>query len=585
MKSFEHVIDYVVAIFVLFLFPLIYFGLKQDLLTQTVVKMDTKQLVDDVRGKGYLTKEMFDHYLEKVGSTGVLYDIGLEHRERSYEPEYRFRTVDEIIEEQNKEFGGSNVYHFYPVLTNIPAVTDPVDNSGLTMNTETNESILATAVNTPPSPSHVHSDACYHGIKHIHTGSSTSGGGCYGSSTTQLRECGSTRAWLRHTNVYRCTVCNSSITGGSPEGMACWKNDGGVYTFAYVSSGWQCYGCNYTKPGENNPPCTEKISSTVYSLNCGKTEGAYYNGNTQVYPICGQQVVSIAATHPIQTVYINDPLITTVTATYADGSTRVVVGTTTCSTANSIQNQIVELTYSVVVEGVIIIKTCNIVISIIPKTKTCNNGHSYNLNYDGSDPGCIYCKSWLSSLVVLTPDSGSITIYRGTTLPENGVVLQATYMDGSVEQVSSTFIDNLDTNYIGTQNVTMSYKGMYVYLTVLTKRNQILCSICNRSYELYPDDTNPGCPHCASLTPIFTGKVMEYDNRSYTDEILQELYEGSGTYYFNSTDYLILSVKNKSRSWGNRLVRNLYSNLGKTSIHITYGGYIRESGEVNHGNK
>ena len=75
-------------------------------------------------------------------------------------------------------------------------------------------------------------------------------------------------------------------------------------------------------------------------------------------------------------------------------------------------------------------------------------------------------------------------------------------------------MDNLDKNYVGTQTVTISYKGKNTYLTVTTKRNLTRCSICNRYYELYPDDTDPGCPYCLSLTPIFTGNVLEYVDKN-----------------------------------------------------------------------
>lgn len=32
-----------------------------------------------------------------------------------------------------------------------------------------------------PSSTHIHTDSCYNGTKHVHTGSSSSGGGCYGN--------------------------------------------------------------------------------------------------------------------------------------------------------------------------------------------------------------------------------------------------------------------------------------------------------------------------------------------------------------------------------------------------------------------
>jgi hypothetical protein len=315
-----------------------------------------------------------------------------------------------------------------------------------------------------------------------------------------------------------------------------------------------------------------------YTINCGKIEGAFYNGNTRVYPICSQQVSSIAPTHSIQTVAIGDALITTVTATYADGSTKVVVGTTTFSTATPRQNQPAVLTYSYTIGGIAYTKTCNITVTVVPRSKSCANGHTYNLNSDGSDPGCPYCQAWLSSLTITYPITGPFTIYKGTTLVDNGVTLLATYMDGHTQILYNEYVDNLDENYVGTQNVTISYKGKYVYLTVTTKRVLQLCSTCNRYYELYPDLSDPGCPFCQARTPIFTGNVLQYYNECFKNEILKELYEGSGVYYFADKDYLEIKVSNSGKSMGRRLLEFVYRGLGGNSLQTVSGGYIREEG-------
>ena len=103
--------------------------------------------------------------------------------------------------------------------------------------------------------------------------------------------------------------------------------------------------------------------------------------------------------------------------------------------------------------------------------------------------------------------------------------------------------------------------------------------ICNKQYELYPDGSDPGCPFCLSLTPVFNNNVMEYYNKTFTDEILKELYEGSGTYYFTDRDYILFNIKSCNASWATRLLEVFNKNIGCSGIQIICGGYIREEGQ------
>ena len=610
MNIHGHIIDFIVAIALMFIVTLLYFGQKQDTLVQTLVSTETESLVNEIRSQGYLTRERYDGYLEDLSHTGMLYEVSLEHRQSINEPEYRFRTAEEVITEQDTAFTGSNVYTFWPVSTIIPVVTDPVSSGSL--NTETNASVLASALNTPTSPSHVHTDACYNGTKHVHTGNSSSGGDCYGTYeahshfpscyTTSYCSGTWTGGWVtQYTARQICSFCGvdsggSAITttaSGQPAPWqwtcsSCRKRNSTSFGGGTIVGDWtgNCTGCPYgISSSMSMQGVTHGTESTLncsltgsYALNCGKTAGLYYNGNTLVYPICNQNVTSITPTHNLQTVAIGDPLITTITANYQDGSTKILVGTTTFSTANVVQNQTVALTYSYTLNAIVYTKTCNITVSVIPRSKNCVNGHTYNLNSNGSDPGCPYCHAWLSSLTIVNPATGSITIYKGTTLPGNGVTLLATYLDGTTQYLYTEYLDNLDNQFVGTQNVTMSYKGKYVSLTVKTKRNLTLCGVCGRYYELYPDGSDPGCPWCQSRTPIFTGNVLAYFDKNYTNEILKELYEGSGTYYFTNNDYILFNVVNRRASWGTRLLASFHPNLGESNIRTSSGGYVRENG-------
>ncbi len=618
MKPLDYIVDGILATLVMFFFTFLYFGLKQDSLIMTLAGMDTATLVNEIRGRGYLTKDRYDEFLEILSKTGLLYDITLEHRQLVFEPEYRFRTADEIIEDQNSAYTGKNEYVLTTVKTDIPAVSDPISSG--TGNTETNESVLAAAVNTPADAGHVHTNNCY--SEHRHTGSPITGGGCYIKEVPHVHNSSCYQlvpyAHIHTSYCYADAVCTgtmrivygtNSYTKGCP---AC----GGAYT-TYVY-GYTCDTCGYqTYVGGPNlvykraGACgySETVASPVTSYKCGQIVGkklicglqegiTYYNsiltcGKTvdsydldcglteDTTPDCSTTVISISATHSVQTVYRGDPIISTIKATYLDGSTKTIVATASGYDNTKLGNQTVTLTYSGLADNAKTTgtKTCTIAVTVIPMTKICTNGHTYNLNGAGSDPGCPYCRAWLKRLEIIEPATGSLSIYRGTTLKENGVTLQATYLDGHTELVTDGYADNLDKIYVGPQNVTISYKGFYVNLSVVTKRNIVLCLVCSRYYELYPNDTDPGCPYCAAKTPVFTGNVKKYYLKKYTDEILQELYKGNGIYYFAKEDYFIIKLENSSRSLGGKYTAAIYNFLADGSIKTQYGGYIRKNGQ------
>lgn len=746
MDQHGHIIDIIIAIIIMFLFPLLYFGQKQDALIWTIAEMETASLGDEIRSKGYLTKERYSQYLENMSDTGLIYDITLEHSRIMYEPEYRLRTPEEVINEQDSAYTRENIYHYRQAQTNIPEVPDPINNGNL--NTETNESVMADAVDTPASDGHIHTAECYTGHKHLegdgltftHTHAHEYECNPFLSSQEFLVICRFCRkttfmagyyfywdalagerklaSYINLNEFYNdtCPECGESpLSSGTSEirtgyaylcgyykdlngdGYYDLLENGVEYTYEkdypqnqtekmdYVQGCYKyhvhgfprgypdgCYWVLYDmyrgkgfeefcfipkyyklilKNNEDESTVVEvtyraeiledgtgrfvlsDTYSPYYSL-YGKLPGTltlaqmyeltssigYYfvdfldeyadisfveNWGDYIYfttrfsdnmkicqetpgwlPICGHEeddtmdcghmITNIAPTHPVQTVYAGEPLITTVVITRADGSTTTQIGTTTFSTANPVQNKAAIISYTVTVDGLPITKTCNVTVTVILKNKVCTNGHTYNLNSDSSDPGCPYCRAWLASLVVAYPVSGSITIYRGTTLPDNGVTLFATYLDGRTEYVYTGYDDNLDRNYVGTQDVILSYNGLYTSLMVITRRNIILCPDCGRYYELYPDDTNPGCPYCQARTPIFTGNVMEYTDKCYVSDILKELYEGSGTYYFNDKDYFTICVVNKKAGWGRRFLGNIFKELDESNIMINYGGHVRE---------
>lgn len=559
------IIDVFIGLVIIFLAVATYFNIRTEAVKKSAIREVVRDFVLTAKREGCISTNCYEQLMEGLALTKEIYRLELEHVYEVREPEYRFRTIEEVLEAQNASYTGTNEYHYRDVITTPPPVDDPAYSGEL--NTETNESVLASAVNTPTSPSHVHTDSCYHGIKHIHTGSPSIGGGCYSGSSVAERCNGTLNYSDTKTTVSNIGfLCTENGCGGWCSGES-WVvhiqcSQGHVGASHIVTFDWACNKCdsqsNYVQP--QVPTQCSYTYSSGYRLNCGKIEGHYYEGNTEVLPICNQLITNIAATHPLQTVATGDPLISTVRATYLDGSTRVLPGATDFSTAVPCHNQTATITYAYTLSGTDYMLTCTVDITVIPRMSTCSRGHIYNLDADGSDPGCPYCRAWVDNIKVIYPTTSTFTITIGTTLQENGVRLLVTYMNGHTETITSGYDDNLDSGYLGTKTVTIGYKGAVTYLMVTTVCAGRICDICGQEYELYPDGTDPGCPFCIQKTPIFTGNVLHYEEKEFTESMLDKLYD-KGRYNLQTGDTFKIILNNVSASPTRRLLRRIFPSL------------------------
>jgi hypothetical protein len=728
-KIGDFIFDIIIAILIVFIAVLIYFGLRTETVIKTMDSEVSENFLSDIKKKGSFTTDDYENFMYKLSITGVLYDVNFEHKYHITEPEYRMRTIEEIIAAQKAQYQGDNIYHYKDVITEKPVVTDPIDNSDLTMNTETNESVLAGAVNTPSIPGHVHNESCYAGHLHkgkdslnfTHTHMHTSGcreytnatyydvncNNCgavyqtcvavyhldqYGNLITDFvdvseinncRECGKTnppktqiiahgyscgyskditgdgfgdiipsgvsytysmtypQSELRktYTNgcytyhksnyldaIYGTDIMNELNRNGysaycriplyysisasytNSSGLTTSKflyftaavSDNGIVTFNYTGysgsssirlyfpttidantflslrslGGFKNFVEQYSTDHVNSAAEMDVTISGILDI-CGHTTENKWVATCGLVEdatiICNLKVVSIVPTHPVQAVYVNENLITTAKATYQDGSTKVVLCTTNYVTSAPAKGVPVTISYTDARGNTL---TGIITVTVIPKNKTCINGHIYNLNYDGSDPGCPFCKNYVANLRIIYPNTSTLTITIGTSLQENGIKLLATYMDGHTEIITDGYLDNLDRQYLGTKMVTIGYKGASTQILVTTICAKMTCDICGFIYDLYPDGTNPGCPRCISKTPVFTGNVLEYDVINYTEEILDKLYQ-DGIYKLSIDNNFTVSVKNKSSSLARNILHNIYPSLTKEWLYLTNSENIK----------
>lgn len=737
-KIAELIFDLIVAFGMVLLSVLIYFGLRME----TVVNLMGQEVVggflSDVKKNGYFTTDDYENFVEKLSLTNVLYNVVFEHNYETVEPEYRMKTLEEILAAQRDAYEDSNIYHYREVVTQKPEVIIP-DNSGISMNTETNESILASSPSSP-SVGHVHTDACYAGHKHkggdnltfVHThthGSSCSG---YVSSSNlhiHCNSCGSTywttvaayylingssqTAFVDTTWAYKCVNCNRSnvyslgqvneytyscgynkdingdgfrdqVSGSQqyicnvPQGIIKATYTSGCYTYhqhptwhekadptsvvrtyQYVmqyglsnfcvvpaefyigfdtyddgdeQEDWRYNSCDtyvryvttytkdkgllfvyggyrmwrnsphvWTNPGFPETLTEEQLknfyastyfykifgyslsksyniiggdfntcdftteNSNKWILTCGQIENATI--------VCNKRVISITPTNPLQAVYTDEPLIATVRATYQDGSTQVVLATTDFSTSTVISDKTVTLSYTDETGGITI---TTVLVTVVPRTKTCPNGHVYTLDHNGADPGCPFCDKWVESIRVLSPTTSKMTINIGTTLQQNGVTILVRYYDGDTETLTSGYADNLDNTYLGTKLVTIGYKGATTSLMVTTVCLKMTCDICSYIYDLNPDGTNPGCPMCISKTPVFTGNILLYENVDYTEDILEELYK-DGIYRLGIGDVFTVGVENRSVTLAHNILKKVYRSLPKQWMFVKKSVSIKEN--------
>ncbi len=109
--SLSIVFTIILAVLVMFLFPMMDTFERQDDLSYMAVYTATVDFVDAVRNTGTLTVDMYNSYLAQIQSTGNLFDVTMEHREYKVVPAgdgasevvYLYHYTSEIEKELNSK--------------------------------------------------------------------------------------------------------------------------------------------------------------------------------------------------------------------------------------------------------------------------------------------------------------------------------------------------------------------------------------------------------------------------------------------------------------------------------------------------
>lgn len=610
MDSVGRYVAIFLAVILMILFPLQYIAQSQEETIDDIVISQATQFTDMARHQGRITLDMYEELMNKLDRTGELYDITIEVSHPV--------SGKEIAEKSSKDsLTGSGSRGAF--LSYRPDGLLLYDESFHLHGNEKEASII----NLNTGISHTHTDDCYSGDKHAHTGNSTSGGGCYGKLVTDYADCdGSltfdyntysvlsstcsgcaqsytikcptsiyicskdpTHTFTKYSFSYTCPKCGTSRTFTSNDlPDKCTRRspvicgDAMYYDTTYYAEtanqyhGWcgqnrlttrytyyrfrcnksaahtkdicirreeYCFYCGYSNTTDMNVtfPTKCSVESAHYELNCGKTEGLYYDSNGQeVSPTCYNVVTGITATKPIQTINQWETIDTTATATYLDGH----MGTVNCTASgfhpNEFGTQNVTLTYT----------------GLVGNAKT-NGTISCTVNVTVLSPVKL-------AYITATPESQSIQRYSHPAF-----TVRAYYDDGSNRVVSSGYkVTGLDINTLGTQTVTVSYTENGITKSVLASvtvtKLMVTCPICHTAYELDEDDLDRGCPYCSqkavsiSAVPIsirikksnplsvtvmatyqdgrtapVTGWTSNYDPNSLGEQIVDITYQGLHT--------------------------------------------------------
>lgn len=90
-NPFENVIDIIVALLFMFLFPIIIINQEKDIIVNTVVEEKLDDFVDNISVKGYVSKKMYEDFAFKISKLMPGSQIAIEHQARIYYPIYERR--------------------------------------------------------------------------------------------------------------------------------------------------------------------------------------------------------------------------------------------------------------------------------------------------------------------------------------------------------------------------------------------------------------------------------------------------------------------------------------------------------------
>lgn len=98
----------------------------------------------------------------------------------------------------------------------------------------------------------------------------------------------------------------------------------------------------------------------------------------------------------------------------------------------------------------------------------------------------------------------------------------------------------------------------------------------NNSYEIKITHQHQIINPVYKENGIFTNNVKVSYTNTYEKEILNTLFNGSGSYRFSQGDYICIEIYNRNPTLAAKLQQVFYGITGNKQIAVTYGGLIRD---------
>ncbi len=103
MNAFSKILSILLCVIVLFGAPLLQLAQKQDDISQIYVSNTTTQFIDSIKNSGYISRQMYQSFVQNIDKTGNLYNISICHSHKVVEPNVD-ETTDSILEGYNTYF-------------------------------------------------------------------------------------------------------------------------------------------------------------------------------------------------------------------------------------------------------------------------------------------------------------------------------------------------------------------------------------------------------------------------------------------------------------------------------------------------
>lgn len=450
-----------ISLILLLLFPLQYIAQSNNEDIDALVSNKTKALTDTIRKKGYIDLRMYEEYLGFLNKTGELYDFEIE-------------DINPVVGDELAEDISSDL----PLYAETGRGMHVKAANTLLLHTN-NKGQVNGMIITGISYGHVHTSDCYAGAEEEPELESL----IFDLDSIPAKSLSSISISPSSQIVELLSEPDFRVTAYYSDGSSAEINPDLYQLTNYdpTKTGSQTVAVSYTEEG---------ITKTAYAT-------VFVNGLTGI---------SVAPTElTVERYTAADSFSLTVTASYLYGSNKTydsgykIYGYNPSLLGK--QDVIVAFTD----KG--ITKTAELIINVAALKRLCSRCYNiYELNTDDSDPGCPFCKGFVTGIEV-SPEYVEVTL--GDELP---VTVEAIYRDGS-RAVVNGWTSNYEPDKSGIQSAVIEYGGYAKLITVNVREKELTCPECG---TIYPQSAGE-CPICAeriiaiSVEPGFV-TVHQYEN-------------------------------------------------------------------------